>query len=488
MDRSGCPTGVLRGIVTPTSSWGGPEEAWKPQTPPATPPGLTPGDSPCFQAGTPKGRVGEGRRKDQPATPRKTTKVGRTSKMVAKTVKKQRSPPERRDQPSRGLCPPPRVGGTLGMSASLDGSRRVMSSQEMDLWRSPGNATPDGSPFFVPASALGTMASYSSDVPGLTRLGTYATLFKEICLLGRGNFGHVVQAQHQLDLGHYAVKISNTAIGGLRDRNARLREAQALARCSCPHIVRYYSCWIEDKQLYLQTEFCEKGSVERMMKTPWTETELTTLLLQMALALQHLHDVAHIAHLDVKPDNIYVTASGVYKLGDFGHAHLLDHPARSPPSTPVTNSIDSTDSRLSFDEGDIRYLPLEMLNDKTRLCEADIFSLGISVYEIGSREALPRNDPSWVTLRENGLPLALLKEKGFSGELVRLIANMTHRDPLQRPSASRILGEYSRLWPDPTRTSDETRNVHPWVTVLAFENQKLREQLCESDLTIAEAP
>ena len=40
---------------------------------------------------------------------------------------------------------------------------------------------------------------------------------------------------------------------------------------------------------------------------------------QMAEALQHLH-ARGIAHLDVKPDNIYTTPGGAYKLGDFGLA------------------------------------------------------------------------------------------------------------------------------------------------------------------------
>ena len=40
---------------------------------------------------------------------------------------------------------------------------------------------------------------------------------------------------------------------------------------------------------------------------------------QMAEALLHLH-ARGIAHLDVKPDNIYTTPEGAYKLGDFGLA------------------------------------------------------------------------------------------------------------------------------------------------------------------------
>ena len=43
------------------------------------------------------------------------------------------------------------------------------------------------------------------------------------------------------------------------------------------------------------------------------------MLLQMALALQHMH-AKNMAHMDVKPDNIYVLDETNYKLGDFGLA------------------------------------------------------------------------------------------------------------------------------------------------------------------------
>ena len=42
----------------------------------------------------------------------------------------------------------------------------------------------------------------------------------------------------------------------------------------------------------------------------------------MAQALQHLHSKG-IAHMDVKPDNMFTVGEGVYKLGDFGLARPL---------------------------------------------------------------------------------------------------------------------------------------------------------------------
>ena len=58
--------------------------------------------------------------------------------------------------------------------------------------------------------------------------------------------------------------------------------------------------------------------------------------LQVAAALQHLHEQG-IAHMDVKPDNIYSNDDGVFKLGDFGLATTLN-------SKPHVN-VDEGDSK-----------------------------------------------------------------------------------------------------------------------------------------------
>lgn len=107
------------------------------------------------------------------------------------------------------------------------------------------------------------------------------------------------------------------------------------------------------------------------------------MILQIARALQFIH-MKGIAHLDVKPENIYVK-NGVFKLGDFGCATLLD-------------------KSLPIEEGDARYMPQEILNDKyDNLDKVDIYSLGVSLYELLRGSSLP--DAWHQHLREGKLPL-----------------------------------------------------------------------------------
>lgn len=106
---------------------------------------------------------------------------------------------------------------------------------------------------------------------------------------------------------------------------------------------------------------------------------------QIAKALQFIHSKG-VAHLDVKPDNIYVK-EGVYKLGDFGCAT-------------------TTDKSLPVEEGDARYMPQEILNENyDNLDKVDIFSLGASIYELVKGSPLPESGPHFLHLREGKMPL-----------------------------------------------------------------------------------
>ena len=65
-------------------------------------------------------------------------------------------------------------------------------------------------------------------------------------------------------------------------------------------------------------------------------SEACCLLLQIALALQHMHS-KNMVHMDIKPDNIYIVDEMTYKLGDLGLA-------------ASSNAL----QRSNFEEGDAR--------------------------------------------------------------------------------------------------------------------------------------
>ena len=200
------------------------------------------------------------------------------------------------------------------------------------------------------------VAPAPASAPGSGGLGLsrFRADFKEAGILGQGAFSKVFRARHRLDGQEYAVKrsIAEVVPGSLAVRQW-VQEVQALAAVPPhPHLVQYYSAWREpgDKggeHLYIQLERCDATLADHAgLGGELREADLLDLLAQTTAALAHLH--AHgIAHLDVKPDNIYIRYgeddAPAFKLGDFGQAAAAD--GRGPAV------VSEGDSRCARSEG-----------------------------------------------------------------------------------------------------------------------------------------
>ncbi|KAG8058058.1 hypothetical protein GUJ93_ZPchr0002g26190 [Zizania palustris] len=221
-------------------------------------------------------------------------------------------------------------------------------------------------------------------------LSRYRIDFHEIEQIGSGNFSNVFKVLKRIDGCLYAVKRSIRQLHNDRERRQAVKEVQALAALgSHENIVGYFTSWFENKQLYIQMELCDR-CLSKDGNQPLKCGEALELLYQICKGLDFIHERG-IAHLDVKPDNIYVR-NGFYKLGDFGCATLINR-------------------TLAIEDGDSRYMPLEMLNDK---------------YE---------HLDKFTSLREG--KFALLP--GCPMQFQSLIKSMMDPDPVRRPSAKDIL-------------------------------------------------
>jgi serine/threonine protein kinase len=78
-------------------------------------------------------------------------------------------------------------------------------------------------------------------------LSRYQREFEQVGLLASGSFGQVFRAINKMDGHEYAVKrVSFAAAGYSRDSVKQVvREVHCLAACDHPHVVRYYTSWLE---------------------------------------------------------------------------------------------------------------------------------------------------------------------------------------------------------------------------------------------------
>jgi hypothetical protein len=137
-------------------------------------------------------------------------------------------------------------------------------------------------------------------------------------LLGFGAHGEVWLAEDLSTGGTVALKVGHRAASAEH-------ETALLCRIDHPHIVRLQRVVaLGDGKVALVLDLAAGGSLASLIATrgSFDPGEVTTLLVPLAAALDHLHRRG-IAHGDVAPGNVLFTSDGRPKLGDLGVARIL---------------------------------------------------------------------------------------------------------------------------------------------------------------------
>eukprot|EP00747_Dinoflagellata_sp_TGD_P207723 gnl/TRDRNA2_/TRDRNA2_81261_c0_seq1.p1 gnl/TRDRNA2_/TRDRNA2_81261_c0~~gnl/TRDRNA2_/TRDRNA2_81261_c0_seq1.p1 ORF type:complete len:529 (-),score=85.37 gnl/TRDRNA2_/TRDRNA2_81261_c0_seq1:44-1630(-) len=294
--------------------------------------------------------------------------------------------------------------------------------------------------------------------------GRFEREFCDVTVIGKGQFSTVFRAKNQIDQCVYAVKKTQQIARG--QRQTQLREVFALASVSieamaCPNMVRYFSSWLEDGRLHIQTELCECSLRDRLIQRRREEPsdprfgqkDVVQVLSQVSSGLQVLHSHSFV-HMDIKPDNILISrgSAGCYKIADLGLA-----------AAAMGCGCDD------ICEGDCRYLAKEVLRgDLSNLPKADVFSLGLVCYEIAiNPKPLPANGDGWQQIRAGQLDTEVLAPLGES--LVALLHQMVASTSTDRPSCEDIL-RHPSVAPD-----DGLQALHEEVRQRTFEAERNRK-------------
>ncbi|XP_023601993.1 interferon-induced, double-stranded RNA-activated protein kinase [Myotis lucifugus] len=200
--------------------------------------------------------------------------------------------------------------------------------------------------------------------------------FEEITPIGSGAYGSVFKAKHRLDGTTYVIKrVQYNDEDDDKDEKVK-REVKVLAKLSHPNIVRYYNSWIgEDyikrslrKCLFIQMEFCEKGTLEDWIEIRRGEIPNKDLSLglfqQIVTGVDYIHSKGLI-HRDLKPSNIFLVDIKQIKIGDFGLVTFQEH-----------------DKQRTENWGTRLYMSPEQLASVEYGNEVDIFALGLILSEL----------------------------------------------------------------------------------------------------------
>jgi len=217
----------------------------------------------------------------------------------------------------------------------------------------------------------------------LLKCPNFTTNFTIESKIGSGNMGEVFLANDNRLDREVAIKHLKLPYEKYEENEEFIirfkREAKAIARLTHPNIVSIFDVGEENNQHYMVMEYVIGNNLEKIIKTI-SEISFDLLLsiaIQSCNALEYAHE-NNIVHRDIKPANIILTDKNIVKVTDFGIARL--------------DTIEDKKITLAGDVlGSIAYISPEQLFNPSKVDNrADIYSLGITIYELLTKR-LPFN-------------------------------------------------------------------------------------------------
>jgi len=205
--------------------------------------------------------------------------------------------------------------------------------------------------------------------------GTVAGRFAIQGQLGAGGMGQVYRAADETLKRTVAIKrMAPQFQFDPRDRQRFLREAQRASGLNHPNIAAIYDV-LEDKgEILLVMEFIEGVTLRQRMKQAMGLAEFLEIAIQCADGLGAAHE-SRIVHGDIKPENIMLTPAKRVKVLDFGVARRFT----SATANEATQSMASMTAAIC---GTPAYMAPEVLKQRPYDGRADLFSLGLTFYEM----------------------------------------------------------------------------------------------------------
>ena len=219
------------------------------------------------------------------------------------------------------------------------------------------------------------------------------------------------------------------------DKTSRTRithEAQAMGRLGAhPHIVTLFELGDHEGQPYIVSELMGGGAIEELIEDSDDDHGLPLeQALELAKATCRGLEFAHskgIVHRDLKPGNVWLTAEGTAKIGDFGLAVATDRSRLTQEGMMV---------------GTVAYMPPEQAMGGEVTAQADLYSLGAMLYEMVTGRPPFVGDDSVAIIGQhlNTPPVApTWHNPDVPPALETLVLRLLEKDPSARPAAADVL-------------------------------------------------
>lgn len=216
-----------------------------------------------------------------------------------------------------------------------------------------------------------------------------------------------------------------------------LAEAQATAALNHPNIVNVYDAGNENGIHYIVMELAEGMTLKRYIRRygRLSTRETVDFAIQIASAIQAAH-AQNIVHRDIKPQNILVSDSGKIKVTDFGIAKVA-----------------TGDTISSSTMGSVHYLSPEQARGGYSDRRSDIYSLGITIYEMATGK-VPFDGDNSVTIALMQIQDPIKPPRDYfpdiPSSLENIILKCTMKHPEERyQNAGELIADLQRVFDSP---------------------------------------
>ena len=254
-----------------------------------------------------------------------------------------------------------------------------------------------------------------------TKIGKYNIMSE----LGRGATAVVYLGEDQFNERKVAIKLV-TPDEGMGAEEARrfeklfLNEAAMVGKMSHPNIVGVYDAVIEGENRYIVMEYVGGGSLKKFC----TETNLlpvrqaVLIIFKACRALDYAFQNG-VIHRDIKSANILLSERDDIKISDFGTAQISH----------------ATHTQIDGFVGSPAYMAPEQINEEPPSAQTDIYSLGVTMYELlaGRLPFQASNSVAMINkiLNDTATPLKSIRPD-IPDELVAIVEKAMARDPAKR--------------------------------------------------------
>lgn len=288
--------------------------------------------------------------------------------------------------------------------------------------------------------------------------------------IGQGGMAEVYKAENMENREIVAIKVLKADLCTDEKSLAKFRkEASSAAALDHENIVNVFDYNSEGDIHYIAMEYINGETLKEHLARKGgslDSEEIIALTVKIAGALACAHEQG-IIHRDIKPQNIMVTSRGQLKVTDFGIA-------RASTSSTLTTQREAI--------GSVHYMPPEQAKGMAVDARSDLYSLGISMYELATGEVpFDGETPVAIAIQHLNKPLPNPREKNpdLCPGLCDCIYKLTQKDPKDRyQSAEELLADLAILAENPKvriryANSDEPEDKITYSTAAVKRKQAL---------------